>query len=149
MVSFNITFSVFSTDFSVAVPKQWNGGHVSTMLVVQANLAGVKLFSYVNAFFSLKMFVMQIYRNEGKYLHEKNNVFWQNNTLPPFLCFGTKFFVAAVTSCAWKRSIACLSREVIAQLGVREAQSTRVRLSVWKSFSLWQSRLEQLNSDLA
>ena len=62
------------------------------MLVVQTNLAGVKLFSYVNAFFSLKMFVMQIYRNEGKYLHEKKKRFLAKQHIAAFSLFWYKIF---------------------------------------------------------
>ena len=55
------------------------------MLVVQTNLVGVKLVSYVNAPFSLKMFVMQIYWDERKYLHEKKKKeFFGKPTWPPF-----------------------------------------------------------------
>ena len=43
---------------------------------------------------------MQIYRNKGKYLHEKKKEVFGKPTWPPFLCFGTATFVAAVTSCA-------------------------------------------------
>ena len=104
------------------------------MLVVQTNLAGVKLFSYVNAFFSLKMFVMQIYRNEGKYLHEKRKSFLANQHIAAFSLFWYKYLLGRRDLMCMKTINSLLERflsgEVIAQLGVNGTQSTRVLLSV-------------------
>ena len=66
------------------------------MFIVQTNLVRVKLVSYVNALFSLKMFVMQIYWDERKYLHEKKKrVFWQTN-------------MAAFSKLWWPHDVTCM-----------------------------------------
>ena len=72
---------------------------------------------------------MQIYRNEGKYLHEKKKRFLAKQHIAAFSLFWYKIFRGRRDVMCMK-TINTLSREVTSQLGVRGAQSTRVRLSV-------------------